>query len=110
GQLERNITVEPIKRTKLIRVTYKAESPHGAEVVLQTLSRLYFEKHLEVHRPPGALNFFQSRTDEYRKQLKETEAAMAKFAGDNGVVEAPLSREIAVRKLNDFEAELKEAR
>src|SRR5689334_19745434 len=39
-RLEKNIIVEPLKRTKLIRVTYKAESPHGAEVVLQTLSRL----------------------------------------------------------------------
>ena len=35
---------------------------------------------------------------------------MAKFANDKGVVEAPLSREITVRKLNEFEAELKEAR
>ena len=109
-KLERNLVAEPIKRTKLIRVTYKAESPHGAEVVLQTLSRLYFEKHLEVHRPPGALNFFQAQTDEYRKQLKENESAMTKFADDKGVVEAPLSRELTVRRLNDFEAELKEAR
>jgi uncharacterized protein involved in exopolysaccharide biosynthesis len=109
-ELEKNITVEPVKKTKLIQVTYKAKSPHQAELVLQTLSHLYFEKHLEVHRPPGALNFFQAQTEQYQKQLQETEAAMTKFADDRGVVEAPLSREITVRKLNDFEAELKEAR
>jgi uncharacterized protein involved in exopolysaccharide biosynthesis len=109
-QLEKKIIVEPIKKTKLIRVTYKGESPHGAETVLQTLGQLYFEKHLEVHRPPGAVNFFQGQTEEYRKELKETEAAMTKFAADEGVVEAPLSREISVRELNEFEAELKKAR
>jgi uncharacterized protein involved in exopolysaccharide biosynthesis len=107
--LEKHLTVEPLKKTKLIRVTYRAASPSSAETVLQTLSRLYFEKHLEVHRPPGALDFFQTQTDQYRSQLKEAEAAVAKFAADNGVVEAPLSREITVRKQNEFEAELKEA-
>jgi uncharacterized protein involved in exopolysaccharide biosynthesis len=109
-ELEKNLTVEPLKRTKLIRVTYRAGSPHQAEIVLQAISRLYFEKHLEVHRPPGALNFFQAQTEEYRKQLQESEAAMTQFAADKGVVEAPLSREITVRNLKDFEAKLKEAR
>src|SRR5205814_8464981 len=98
-ELEKNVTAEPMKKTKLIRVTYRAASPHRAELVLQALGRLYPEQHLEVHRPPGALNFFQVQTEQYQKQLKETEAAMTKFAADKGVVEAPLSREITVRKL-----------
>ena len=109
-ELEKNVTVEPVKKTKLIRVTYRGASPDRAAAVLQTFSRLYFEKHLEVHRPPGALNFFQAQTEEYRKQLQETEAAMTKFADDKGVVEAQLSKEISVRKLNELEAELKGAR
>jgi uncharacterized protein involved in exopolysaccharide biosynthesis len=109
-ELERNLTVEPIKKTKLIRVAYRARSPYVAQTVLQTLSRLYFEKHLQVHRPPGALEFFQTQTDQYRKKLNDAEAAMTKFDDDKGVVEAALSREIAVRQLNEFQAELKRNR
>jgi uncharacterized protein involved in exopolysaccharide biosynthesis len=108
--LERNLSVEPLRKTKVIKVTYRAASPVRAENVLQTLSRLYFEKHLEVHRPPGALDFFQTQADQYRKQLAAAESALKEFANDNGVVEAPLSREIAVRKLKDFEADLKLSR
>jgi uncharacterized protein involved in exopolysaccharide biosynthesis len=108
--LERNLTVERLRKTKLIRVAYRARTPREAESVLRTISRLYFDKHLEVHRPAGALDFFQAQTEHYRKQLKEAEAAMTKFGSDNGIVEAPLSREIAVRNLNEFEAELRHAR
>src|SRR5207245_2897436 len=107
AELERSLVVEPLKKTKLIRVAYRSSSPREAETLLQTLSRLYFEKHLEVHRPPGALAFFQTQTDQYRKKLKDAEAAMTKFDDDKGVVEGSLSKEITVRQLNEFEAELK---
>ena len=110
AELERNLVVDPLKKTTLIRVTYRSRSPREAETVLQTLSRLYFEKHLEVHRAPGALAFFQAQTEQYRKKLKDAEAAMTRFDDDKGVVEGTVSKEIAVRQLNEFEAELKRTR
>lgn len=108
--LEKKVIVEPIKKTKLIRVTYRATSPERARHVLETLSRLYFEKHLEVHRVAGAAGFFQAQTDQYKKQLLNTQTAMMQFAAETGVVEAPLSKELTVRKLNDAESDLKQTR
>ena len=110
AELERNLVVEPLKKTTLIKVTYRSRSPREAETILQTLSRFYFEKHLEVHRPAGALAFFQAQTEQYRKKLKDAEAAMTRFDDDKGVVEGTVSKEITIRQLNEFEAELKRTR
>ena len=57
--LERDLKVEPLKKTKLIRVTYASSDARLSATVLQALVRLYLEKHLAVHRLPGALDFFQ---------------------------------------------------
>ena len=106
--LERNLSVEPLKKTKLIVVSYKSPDPQLSAKVLQTLVRLYLEKHVEVHRVPGALDFFQNQTEQYRKGLVDAEQRLAGFGRKEGVVAAQMAKEITVRKLNDFEVTLQQ--
>jgi uncharacterized protein involved in exopolysaccharide biosynthesis len=109
-ELERNLSVEPVKKTKLIQVTYKSQDPQLAAQVLQVLVRLYFEKHLAVHRQAGALDFFQEQTQQYRQQLAAAEQGLEQFSNKKGVVAVPLEKEITVRQVNEFEAELQKTR
>jgi uncharacterized protein involved in exopolysaccharide biosynthesis len=102
--LEKNIDVQPIKLTNLISVSYNATDPHQAVRVLNTLSSLYLEKHLAMHRVPGAFDFFHRQAEQYRSALAESEARLADFGGQEGVVSPTLTREITVRKLSEFEA------
>ena len=67
GKLE----VEPIKKTNLIAVSYGASDPQLAARVLRSLASVYLEKHMEVHRPRGQLQFFDQQTAESRRQLEE---------------------------------------
>lgn len=108
--LQKKLNVEPLKKTKLIKVTYRSNSRYQAAKVLQTLTDLYLQKHLDVHRPPGALDFFKARTQEYRKGLTAAEQRLAQFGNQNGVASAQLEKEITVHKLNDFESELRQTR
>src|SRR5207247_6201440 len=48
--LEKDLKVEPLKKTKLIRVTYASSDPEMSATVLHALVRYYLEKHLAVHR------------------------------------------------------------
>lgn len=102
--LEKDIEVQPIKLTNLISVSYKATDPQQAVRVLNTLSSLYLEKHLAMHRVPGAFDFFHQQAEQYRSALAESEARLADFGGQEGVVSPTLTREITVRKLSEFEA------
>jgi len=103
-ELEKNLEVRPIKLTNLISVSYKAADPHQAARVLNTLSSLYLEKHLAMHRVPGAFDFFHQQAEEYRTALAKSEARLEDFGHQEGVVSPTLTREITVRKLSDFEA------
>ena len=108
--LEKKLKIEPIKLTNLISVTYRASDPHQAAYVLNTLSNLYLEKHLAMHRVPGAFDFFHQQAEEYRNALAKSEARLADFGHKEGVVSPMLTREITVRKLSEFEASLHETR
>jgi uncharacterized protein involved in exopolysaccharide biosynthesis len=106
--LEKELEVRPIKLTNLISVIYRASDPRQAALVLNTLSSLYLEKHLAMHRVPGAFDFFHQQAEEYRTALAKSEASLADFGRKEGVVAPTLTREITVRKLSEFEASLHE--
>lgn len=105
-RLAKELNVEQLKKTHLIEVSYPSSDPQLAANVLTTLSKLYLEKHLEVHRPAGALNFFEQETRQYQKGLAEAEERLASFNKNEQAVSAPLERDIAVQKLADFGATL----
>jgi uncharacterized protein involved in exopolysaccharide biosynthesis len=106
--LEKSLTVEPVKKTKLIKITYKSTDPGRATSVLQTLTRLYMQKHLDIQRSPGAMDFFQAQTEQYRKGLVDAEQKVAEFGVKSGAVNAQLEKEMTVRKVNDFESDLRQ--
>jgi uncharacterized protein involved in exopolysaccharide biosynthesis len=107
--LEKRVQVEPVKKTNLIAVTYKSTDPQLAAQVLATLANLYLEKHVTVHRPPGAFDFFKQEAEQYRNGLASAEARLAAFGRNNGVVSAQLEKDLTVRKLTEFESALQEA-
>ncbi len=102
--LEKALTIEVLKKTNLIAVHYESPDPKLAAQVLTELSNLYLEKHLEVHRPPGAFDFFQQQTKEYRKGLTDAEERLVDFTHGGAVVSAKLEKEVALQKVAEFDA------
>ena len=100
--------VEVVKKTNLIAVKYESPDPELAARVLTALTNLYLEKHLEVHRPPGAFDFFQQETQQYRKGLTDAEARLVDFTHGGTVVSAQLEKEVALQKLAEFDATLQQ--
>src|SRR5712664_1942616 len=108
--LEKDLTVQPIKLTNLMSVSYKAKDPQMAAKVLNSLAGLYLEKHLAMHRAPGQFEFFHQQAEEYRKALANAEEKLTSFSRDQGVVNPALEKEMSVKKLAELEAESKGAR
>ena len=107
--LEKDLRVEVVAKSKMIEVRYTARNPQLAAKVLQTLSGLYLEKHLAVHRPPGALDFLQQQTNQYKKGLAAAEKQLADFSRSKGVVSIEIEKDLALRKLSDFETQLRDS-
>ena len=105
--LQKKLQVEPLKKTNLISVKYQSADPLLAARVLAVLASLYLEKHVEVHRPPGAFDFFQRETERYQLELRAAETRLADFNRQEGVVAAQLEKEITLHKLSEFDATLR---
>ncbi len=69
-KLSKGLTVEPIRKTDLIEITYSASDPEPAAKVLDCLASAYLERNLQVRRPSGEMNFFRVSTDGFQQQRR----------------------------------------
>jgi uncharacterized protein involved in exopolysaccharide biosynthesis len=106
--LEKKLRIEPIRKTNLISATYRSNDPVVAARVLNELATLFLEKHLAVHRLPGAFDFFQKQTERYRDDLEKDEATLVAFGRETGLVSPELEKDITLHKLSDFEVAYRE--
>jgi uncharacterized protein involved in exopolysaccharide biosynthesis len=103
-KLSRRLTVEALKKSNLIAVTYKDTEPARAQRVLAELSKFYVGKHLNLERPQGQLKFFEDQAGKSQKRLHESEKQLDIFIRARGVTDAALERDIAVQKLGEADA------
>jgi uncharacterized protein involved in exopolysaccharide biosynthesis len=106
--LQKDLKVEVVKRTNLIAVNYESPNPQLAARVLTELANLYLEKHVMVHRPPGAFDFFQQGVQQYRKGLADAETRLLDFTHGAAVVSAGLEKEVALQKVAEFGTTLRQ--
>lgn len=102
-RLANRLKAEPIKKTNLIAVSYDAANPQLAAQVLQSLSRIYLEKHMQVHRPAGQFHFFDRQTAESREQLEDAKRKLVAFTKSHGAVAAAQQRDLILQRLDAAE-------
>ena len=103
-KLSGRLKVEALKKTNLIAVSYDSPDPQSAANVLQSLTAIYLEKHMEVHRPGGQLHFFDQQTEESRRQLEAAETRLLDFTNRHGVVMAAQQRDLVLQRLDETDA------
>jgi uncharacterized protein involved in exopolysaccharide biosynthesis len=90
--LAKKLTIEVVKKTNMIEVSYKSKDPKLAFGVMDKLAGLYMEKHLTVHRPTGSYEFFAKETEKYQLALAESEKRLGSFGQAEGVVAPDIQR------------------
>jgi uncharacterized protein involved in exopolysaccharide biosynthesis len=108
--LEDTLVVDPLKKTKLIRVMYCSRDPELAARVLQNLGNLFQEKHAAVHRPPGTFPFFNQEAERYRGELAAAETQLSDFDGTEEIVSAAAQKQLVLQQLSQFQAELQQSK
>jgi uncharacterized protein involved in exopolysaccharide biosynthesis len=108
--LQEALVVDPLKKTRLIRVTYASCDPELAARVLQNLGTLFQEKHAAVRRPPGTFRFFDQETDRYRRELAIAENDLADFDSKEGIVTAATQKQLVLQQLSEFATQFEQAK
>jgi uncharacterized protein involved in exopolysaccharide biosynthesis len=104
-RLALQISVQPLKKTNVIAVSYRAGNPDSAANVLRCLGAAYMKKHISVHRPAGELMLFERLLQESRQGLSDSSDRLLDFNRSHGVIAAAQQRDSALQKLSEFEAE-----
>jgi uncharacterized protein involved in exopolysaccharide biosynthesis len=107
-RLASRLSVEPLRKTRLMVVRYRSSDPAQAAQVLHSLADYYATKHLEVHRPSGEFRFFEQQFEQYRKDLEAAESDLLQMMDGTGVVSAAQERDAALQKLSEAESHYQE--
>jgi uncharacterized protein involved in exopolysaccharide biosynthesis len=95
------------KTSHVIDVGYGSTgSPETPACVLQTLGKLYLEKHLRLQRPAGAFDFFAQETDKYQRALAEAERRLVDFSTTEGIAAPDILRTDMAQQLIAAQANL----
>lgn len=106
--LTAKLDVQPLRKTTMISVSYSSRDPRLAARVLEELARVYLQKHLALHRPAGARQFFTDQSARAEAELRSAEARLNDFSTREHVVSASGERETTLRQLGEFEATLQQ--
>jgi uncharacterized protein involved in exopolysaccharide biosynthesis len=110
-RLAKKITVEATTTSDVIDVKYgRTGDPETPACVLQTLGKLYLEKHLQLQRPAGSSDFFAQETEKYRTALADSESRLAGFSRSAGVAAPDILRTDMAGQVATSEAALYQAK
>jgi uncharacterized protein involved in exopolysaccharide biosynthesis len=83
-RLARKLQIEPLRKSRLITVTYSSSEPRLSAAVLRSLAAAFLEKQTEIRRPSGQQVFFELQMNESRQALERGGSAFARIHSQKG--------------------------
>ena len=109
NRLAKELSITPVRKANIISISYSADSPQLAASVLKKLGDLYLEKHLLLHHPKGATDFFKDQANEYETNLKEAEQRFAEFQQSNNLITLSEQKQLTLQKAAEAKVKLLES-
>ncbi|MEI2782693.1 MAG: polysaccharide biosynthesis tyrosine autokinase [Candidatus Competibacter sp.] len=87
---QNNLTVTPVRNSRLVKLYYDSPDPKLAAIILNTLAKAYIDLSLERRFDASAYarNFLQERLQQVKAKLESSEREMVDFASQQGIVNA----------------------
>ena len=104
--IRKNLDIEPPNRSGIVTLHYHSSDPQQAARVLQALTALYLERHIQVHRPAGSTEFFSQQVEQNRIALQQAEARLNEFTKAYGSGCGGHGNNSLLQKTADFDASL----
>ena len=108
-QLKKRLTVEALKKTDLINVSYESADATETSKALRALAEAYLARHTQLRRPSGESGFFDRQVAQSRRALQQAEIRLVDFNLDQGVVSAASERDAVLRNLSDADADARQS-
>lgn len=107
-----NLDVIPIKKSRVIKVTYTDTDPVRAKETLEKIYQKYAELHVQMGEKPQAGQVFSEQANKFNQELNASTNALKRFDTQNGVTGAEIGvqRELLLKQLYEAEGQINAAK
>ncbi|HKQ98583.1 MAG TPA: Wzz/FepE/Etk N-terminal domain-containing protein, partial [Candidatus Polarisedimenticolia bacterium] len=106
-RLRRKVSVEFVKRTNVIELTWRGSSPELARDVVNALVDAYLKHHLEVHGNTDALEALDRQAQEDGRRRAEAENRLSEFGTRNAISDIEAQHAEILNRLSEAESKVK---
>jgi len=107
ANFEKHLSVELIRKSNVIHVTYTASDPKSATDTLNRLLSAFLAEQREIAQPPGTAKFFADEAARYKTQLDQAQQQLAAYQQQHQIVSLGDTEQNGDREINDAETELR---
>ena len=104
-----SLSVEGIKKSNVIQVSFQHESPGIAAQAVNLLVDFFKEKHLQVHSDPQS-SFLEQQLTAYGRGLKESENSLETYRQKHQAFSLPEQKTLLLQQRTSFDTTLKNTR
>lgn len=106
-----NITVSPIKDSKIVNISYMSESPEFAALIVNSVAKAYISEILDMKMTSTryALEWMTKKAEEEKSKLEKSERALQEYMRANDIVTLQNRIAITPEKLSEFNTQLIQA-
>ncbi len=108
--LRKNIDIENVKKSDIVRISFKHTDPQMTAAVVNTLARLYLDRHLEVHKTPRSYEFFQQQSKLLKHKLDRTEEKLQKLKEQYDVTDLDMQQSLLLNHTAELRTAYNETR
>jgi uncharacterized protein involved in exopolysaccharide biosynthesis len=101
-RLQKNLTLEAVRLSDVIKVKFKHADPKMAATVLNTLVNVYLEHHLEVYKTPRSHEFFHDQAQIMKTKLYQAEEDLRAFKTQHHLTSLDEQRQLLLKNEADI--------
>ncbi len=106
--IKEKLDVSAVKNSNVIKMELMWKDPVMASTIINTLTRLYMDYRVQLHKMPGALELFDTETENYKNKLADLEKRLQDFRHDWGIISAENQKRVLVDRISDVKKALQE--
>lgn len=108
---QKNLTVQPVKNSRIVTVHYDSEDPQQATLVANTLGEKFIGMNLDrrVEAATYAEEFLNEQLIQAKSKLQESEAKLVKYAKQKDIINTDDKQSLDSQKIIALNKELTEA-
>lgn len=99
-----NLTVEPVRNSRVVRLHFESPSPEEAALVVNTLAQTYIDMNLErrFEASTYAKSFLEDRIKQVRADLEDSERKFLQYSQERGIISQEDKLGVLTTKLQEF--------